>query len=196
MKNIIFFLFPIFFFGQNNKLKTLYSKNFNSTFCSFKYRNYEREDLPYKAIGIEEVFAGFSFCAYLKNADIPMVKDCTMNKAKIDFFKYASKDKEFEKNNLLIYINDRKVTISEKIGLLNIPEKLILFEDSKFQYIVFQITEFLTNTSYYSRPEATTIVMKFDKKKYFKDSFEYKSSRAEEIKIIYKRYLKKDKIWK
>lgn len=196
MKILIFFLFPIFFLGQNNSLKINYSKNFNGKYCSFEYRKYERENIPYKAIGVEESFSNFKFSAYIKNADIPMVQNCLENRLPFTFSEHKRKDENFEKDMLLIYIDGKKIPLSENIGLLNVPEKLILFSDSKFQYIIFQIGEFLINTSNYSRPEITTFILKFDKKHTYKDQFVYKSSNLESVKQMYHRYLKKNKTWK
>ncbi|MBD8084045.1 hypothetical protein [Chryseobacterium caseinilyticum] len=196
MKRILIaLLFSLTLYGQKTQLKIIAQKDL-SDFCDFEFQKYENEKTPYRAVFVNENIGEFKFSAILKNSGLAFDLSCKTNDKIKRLYQLKKGDHLFSKDYLLIYVDGKKIRVSEKISLLNIPSNLILFKDGKFQFLVFHIVELFTNSSYYTRPERTTIVLKFDQNNIYRDQFVFKSSQYESLQKIHQRYLKKDKSWK
>jgi len=186
MKNklILLLLFPITIIGQKGKVITQDVIKFN-TFCEL-----QSENKPYKVIIMNKKYKDYYFLACLKTSDIPLIEDCSDKKSLLIFNKFKEKNNNFENETLSIRIDNKDIKIPQDIGLLNIPDELIFFKDLKYQYIVFKIGEFFSNTNNINMiPEVKTYVFQFNNKNLIA-KIDYKSSGSESVQKIYKRFIK------
>lgn len=192
MKKILFFISFVF------SLSILQSQNINKvikrdlSFCNYEFREPESADISSTLSFVEDTIAEIPFYAYSKNLSGKKFNSdncCTKRPQFLNLYKNIIFD--FDKRNMIVIVDGKNIKLEEDIDYPTyMPQTLTYFENDNNRHLMFQLDNYSSISSYYSRFSYTTILFKLDKQNEVIDQFIYVSAEMEEPKSVIKRYKK------
>ena len=195
----ILLLFPALFYFCSSivlcqSVQKITTIKHDLSFCNFQFREYEKEDRPYTLSFVEDTINHIRFDAYSTNLFDETFNPDNCTKKPVHFPLYQKKISSSDKSALFIFVNGIYVPIKENLDYTTfIPRRLSYIKSKGTAYLLFQLDNFSSTSSNYTRLSYTTILLKLKANDAVHDQFIYTSLKMEEPGFILKRYASNNK---
>ena len=146
------------------------------SFCNFQFREYEKEDIPYTLSFVEDTINNIRIDAYSTNLYDETFNPDNCTKKPVHFTSYQKKISSSDKSALFIFINGMYVPIKENLDYTTyMPQRLSYIKSKGTAYLLFQLDNFSSTSSTYTRLSYTTILLKLNADDAVDEQFIYTS---------------------